>query len=282
MERIRRSRSCQTAGTPTIAFDAKGTLWVGYCEGGNQAPQAIAGFSAAKLAASGSPEADIVITTPNDVPHDCVAALAPDPDGGLWVGFQDAGVAKYTAEQLAQSGSPAPSIAITSSTFGIINDILLDPEGNLWVPAYGSNRVNKLSAAQLAASNANITPEISWHWSDGNNNGPDGLAWKPGASPQLWVAFYDGGYIGAFAPNTPTGEDPTAAVTLTGDTIYNGGPAQLTFDEQGNLWSAFYFSDQFAKIDSADLVTGDQEPSVLIGGDDISGAYGIRLNPPPQ
>lgn len=268
--------------TGAIAFDAKGTLWVGYCDGTDNAPQAVAAFSAEKLGQSGSPQADIVIETPNDPVLDCVAALYPDPDGGLWVGFLNGGVVKYSAEQLSTSGAPTPAIHLTTddNVFGNLADVLLDPYGNLWVAAYGSNAISMFTAAQITSSNPNITPTTRLGWLD--YIGPSGITISPGPTPQLWASFYEGGYLAAFDLGITTANDPPESVSIYSNIIYFGAPEQLTFDKQGNLWVALHDSSQFAKIDADDLVTGDQEPSVVIGGPDIHSAYGIRFNPPAE
>jgi sugar lactone lactonase YvrE len=269
-----------SAFTGAIAFDATGTLWVGYCRGPGLVPQAIAGFRPSKLAASGSPEADVVIQTPNSPDFDCVSALAPDPDGGLWVGFMDGGgFAKYSAEQLQTSGAPTPAVSVGSSALGTLGDLLFDADGNLWSAAYASNRISKFTPEQLDESNASLVPDSSWTWS--TKRGPVGLALSPGSGQTLWAAFYDSQNLAEFELGTAAGTDP-AEVASVDSSVFEGGPELLTFDEQGNLWVSLYDSNEIARIDADDLVTGTQSPSVVIGGSQIETAYALRFNPPAE
>jgi hypothetical protein len=268
-----------SAFTGAITFDASGTLWAGYCRGPGNAPQAIASFGPSKLEASGSPEADVVIQTPNSAEFDCVSALAVDPDGGLWVGFIDGGVAKYSAEQLEASGAPTPAISLGSSAFLTLGDLLFDSDGNLWSAAYGANRISKFTPEQLEDSNPSLDPDSSWTWS--TQRGPVGLALAPGAGQTIWAAFYDSQNLAEFDLATAAGTDP-AEETSIDSSVFEGGPELLTFDEQGNLWVSLYSSDEITRVDADDLVTGTQTPSVVIGGSRIRTAYALRFNPPAE
>jgi hypothetical protein len=261
-----------------IAFDASGTLWAGYCKGLSESPQAFAAFAPDQLASSGTPTAKVVIETPVGAEFDCVSALAPAPDGGLWVGFVDGTIAKYTAEQLETSGAPTPAVSIGTKVTSILGDLLLDPNGNLWTAAYGSNRISKFLPEQLDETNPNVTPDVTWAF--GTAHGPVGLALSP-TTQTLWAAFYDARYVAEFDPGLASGTDPTETTTID-SSVFAGGPELLTFDEQGNLWVSLYDSDEFARIDAADLATGVQTPSVVIGGSQINTAYALRFNPPAE
>jgi sugar lactone lactonase YvrE len=195
------------------------------------------------------------------------------------VGFLTGGVIKYSAEQLETSSDSAPEVIIQGTALVDLGDLLFDADGNLWTAAYTSNRINRYSPEQLDESDPNLTPDFSWTWSTAR--GPVGLALRNGSTPTLWGTFYDTSELVEFELDTAAGTDPAEATTIT-STIFDGGPEQLTFDEQGNVWIGLYDANEFVRIDAADLVTGDQTPAAVIGGNRIKTAYGIRFNPPAE
>jgi len=117
------------AGPGGLAFDASGALWVG-----NYDNSTIVEFTAAQLAASGTPSPVVTlssvsasISSPNDV--------AFDSNGNLWVSNDGApSVVEFTPSQLTATGSPVPAATIGSASLGTDPDgLAFDASGALWV-----------------------------------------------------------------------------------------------------------------------------------------------------
>jgi sugar lactone lactonase YvrE len=105
-----------------IAFDAAGNLWVT-----NNGDETIAAFTAAQLAASGSPEPQIRLTTNHGTARIPVG-LAFDKDGSLWVVTADGGLEKFTTTQLAASGRPEPTVALQVSEHNVFWSVAFWPK----------------------------------------------------------------------------------------------------------------------------------------------------------
>lgn len=175
-----------------------------------------------------------------------------DAAGDLWVidgGTVSAGgtvkpaLYEFTPMQLAALGktnNPSPNVTINSAEFTFPQQAVFDANGNLWVSDNGSNAVFVFTPAQLAANNANATPNISIT-SNPAFNGPLGIAFD--ATGDLWIANNATTTIFEFkAANLPTS---TANVSLTPDvTLSDDGngsiqaPWALIFDSNGDLWSS--------------------------------------------
>jgi secreted PhoX family phosphatase len=94
-----------------IAFDANGNLWV--ANGGQANYSSVVEFSAAQLAASGSPAPNVTLT-PNAGSLNQPAGLAFDASGDLWVSNMGANtVVEFTPSQIASSGSPTPGVTVS-------------------------------------------------------------------------------------------------------------------------------------------------------------------------
>src|SRR5579864_1192441 len=97
-----------------------------------------------------------------------------DAAGNLWVidggtlatpgGTAKPALYQFTAAQLAALGTtanPSPNITINSVSFTFPQQAVFDANGNLFVSDNGSNAVFVLKAAQLMATNMNLTPDIT-------------------------------------------------------------------------------------------------------------------------
>jgi len=139
-----------------IAFTPFGDMWTGNCSGFFRAavPPEILRF---QLTATNSPAADVRITLPfPDNSYNCVIALTASAAGDVYVAMLDlrdstlSHVLRFAASQLTESGAPVPQATLSSSTyFGGIWDIVLDSTDNVYVAAYRSNVVARLSPNQL-------------------------------------------------------------------------------------------------------------------------------------
>jgi hypothetical protein len=264
-----------SSGATSLAFSATGDAWVGYCHS-TTLPQAVAKLAPTKLATSGAVSADVVIKLPStNATYDCASALAFDASGNLWVGTYKGNILRFDASALAVSGTPAPTITLTNTTyFNGILDLAFDNAGNLFVAPYLKPVVSRLSAAQLTASDSAVVPAVQLTMPAGA--GPGGLAL--GAGGDLWVSDYNhNNVIEIAAANLGTTQTPAPAVTLTGIP----GPEQLAFDGAGNLWVAAYNNSKVYAFAAGDLATGGAATplTTLSGGGALSSTFAIRFDP---
>jgi hypothetical protein len=264
--------------TVSLAFSSTNDAWIGTCKT-TQKPQVVGKFSPAKLAASGSPAADVEITLPStDATYDCASALVFDTSGNLWVGMYRGDILKFSASDLTATGTPTPAVTLTNTTYfdGLV-DLAFDTAGDLLVGAYYHPAVSVLSPAQLSASATAIIPSVSISLPAGAGIG--GLT--IGADGSVWVADYTHSSVMKFnASDFAATGAPTPSVTLTG----LGGPEQMAFDNAGNLWVAAFDTSKVYGIAAADLATsGAPTPiATFTGGGSLSETYGVRFSPAAQ
>jgi DNA-binding beta-propeller fold protein YncE len=142
-------------GAKVVAFDATGNLWVSVVAGNK-----VVMFSAAKIAAGGTPTADLERTGINSP-----QGLAFDSAGNLWVAAQDdETVTRIDSAHLTATGVGG-DLAITAQTpspvIGTLRPIGLafDAAGSLWVNYDGT--IASIPAADQAGTGAKtITPAI--------------------------------------------------------------------------------------------------------------------------
>ena len=108
------SSSSSIDGPDGQVFDANGDLWVA-----NNAGNTVVEFTAAQLAATGSPTPNVTISSDGSGSgvFSGPAGLAFDSSGDLWVANNNVStLVEYTPSQLAVSGSPTPAAAPSSTT----------------------------------------------------------------------------------------------------------------------------------------------------------------------
>jgi sugar lactone lactonase YvrE len=136
-----------------VAFDAMGNLWVSVVAAGK-----VVMFSAAKIAAGGSPAPDVERTG-----LDSPQGLAFDSAGNLWVAAEDdEAVVRIDAAHLAADGAGG-DLAVTARTPSLDTlrpvSLAFDAAGSLWVNYDGT--IASITAAEQTGTGAKtITPAI--------------------------------------------------------------------------------------------------------------------------
>lgn len=203
----------------SIAFDADGTLWIADSDNG------LLGFTAAQLAAGGTgvtPAVTIVDTiTNNPGPY----AIAFDASGSAWVvEDNNSNIVKYSASQLATSGTPTPTVRLSDGSLANPGTIAFDGHGNLWFGNEDDSEIGAFTPAQLAASGS-PTATITIAYTGQTN----GIAFDRSGS--LWVADYGNDVLLKYtAAQLATSGAPAPAVTLT-NALQIHVPQQIAFDQ---------------------------------------------------
>jgi sugar lactone lactonase YvrE len=184
-----------------MVFDASGTLWVADFNKG------LVGFSAAQVAAGGIDilSAFSIQDTTLDSPG--MQGIAIDGAGNVWVTeVNTSQVVEFSAAQLAQSGTIAPAVRLTS-TFVNPSALAFDAHGNLWVTNENGFSIVMFTPAQLVASGA-PAPTVKI-----DMRAPSGLAFDN--SGDLWVSAKDDNEVHEYTPaQLLTTATPVPAVVL--------------------------------------------------------------------
>jgi sugar lactone lactonase YvrE len=145
-----------------LAIDSRNNLWVGI------PGDVIEEFAAADVAGTGllaiSPVVQIATAAPNG---QNLAAMAFDRYGNLWAAYRSLSMSgggtiyEFAETALAQSGSPSPTLMLTSASMLNPLELAFDASGNLWVSDddIGTNAPNiiRFDAAQLAGTGTSST-----------------------------------------------------------------------------------------------------------------------------
>ena len=95
-----------------------------------------------------------------------------DKDGDLWVaGACSDTVVKFAQSQLISSGSPTPSITLSSAIFGDDepSGVAFDSKGDLVVTTFEDGTIAKFTSKQLKASGAPV-PKVEVTGAENDNN----------------------------------------------------------------------------------------------------------------
>jgi sugar lactone lactonase YvrE len=152
------SNGTSLAGPAYLAIDKAGDLWVSVY-GTNQIEE----FTAAQLVTSGSPTPAVTLSSDGAGSITVPNGLAFDLSGSLWVASSNNELIKFTAAQLAASGSPVPAVTLSAdgtSSAQLDEPVQLgfDSAGTLWV-AQGNampGAVAGFTASQLAATGSPV------------------------------------------------------------------------------------------------------------------------------
>jgi streptogramin lyase len=140
-----------------LAFDHSGNLWV--ASAGNQ--PAVLRYNANRLNRPGPPDATVVAMSAPPV-VDALrgpAGMAFDRDGNLWVGYFGPNViARLTPNDLRISGEVTPEIQLGFSVGVLLEGIVFDESGALWLPGE-SGQVFRVAPQQLQKTGL-VTPQV--------------------------------------------------------------------------------------------------------------------------
>lgn len=140
--------SINTGVNPSsLAFDVAGNLWVASIQANK-----IFSYNRVQQQTANVAEPDIVIST-NGTALQHPSGLAFDAAGNLWVAsLTQARIDAFTPAQLAVSGSPDPTVSITSNDNSIDEPVALafDTDGSLWVMDGANGQLSKFPRSALA------------------------------------------------------------------------------------------------------------------------------------
>jgi ligand-binding sensor domain-containing protein len=139
-----------------VTFDKVGNAWVA-----SEYNDKIAEFSASQLTVGGPQSPAVLLSDDGSGSLNEPGEIAFDREGNLWVPNQAADtVVEYAKAQLASSGSPTPTVTLSSAVFDGPWGAVFDSGDNLVVMNYDSGTIAKFTPKQLKASGAPI-PKVS-------------------------------------------------------------------------------------------------------------------------
>jgi hypothetical protein len=158
-----------------LAFDGSGNLWV-------VGTGSLVEYSSSQLTGSGTPTPAISIGDDGSQSLNSPLGMAIDASGGIWVANGNSPpftLVKFSASQLAASGTPTPAVTLTASGSSIDEPggLAFDASGNLWLSNLtGASPLVEFAASQLVASGS-PTPTITV--TSSSLSRPWGLAFNP-------------------------------------------------------------------------------------------------------
>lgn len=238
----------------------------------------IKSFSAAALAASGSPSASAHFAAPTGA-----RSLAFDADGNLWFTHAE-GISMLAMRDLGTSGAPT-SVALTGagaagSGLPGAKGLAFDAGGNLWV-AYGAdNKVACFLKSQLADSGR---PVPNRQISGADLQAPDAIAFD--AEGNLWVTSAEGPAILKYSASrltaTYAGLADISIKTLSAPPVIvpYPDPQALAFDGDKNLWVS-YGGSTLVRLTPAERAASDSAltPSVVVDVGVLALAEGLAFD----
>jgi len=251
------------SATVTVQYElipSSNALWMSRSNG----PSEILSYAQGDLGASGASAGSSAV----GVMFPSVSGVAFDLDGNLWFASPSGTLARLPAAVLAGSGPVVPDIEITGEALrgGVPGPqyLAFDAGSNLWVGVTFSDKVLRYDADSLNETGG-PTPAVEL---GGAGLGPTGIAFD--ADGNLWIAAadrvvrYDAARLDASSSTPP--DRIIEALTPPPVISTLGSPSGLAFDEDGNLWVAYFGSNAIAKITPAELQgTGEVQitPSVM-------------------
>src|SRR5438309_1442945 len=183
-------------------------------------PSAILRLDPTQLTDTGQRVPAPIVTTPS-AGLTPLAGVAFDGAGSLWVSDNQFHVIyRYTAAQLAVSGSPPPAFVLTAAD-SLVNPtgIAFDAAGNLWVANNGRSNLLAFTPAQLAGTGP-LEPSVVIHSNAASLSIPLGLAFEEDGS--LWVVGGTGVLV-KFAPaslGTTGAPVPSVRLRISGRVLF--------------------------------------------------------------
>lgn len=257
----------------SVAFDSAGTLWVA-----SQDDSLLLAFVPETDAGSGFTTPTVIIEqTSRSISGP--TGIAFDSDGSLWVAnFASATIVRFTRAQLAQSGSPIPSVIITGIEHP--TGLAFDATGSLWVSDILANTVSRYQRGQLLASGEKA-PATVLSATGASLVHPSGIAFD--AANNMWIANTGNESVTAFRPpQRETSGAPEPFVTLRSSETSLGVPSGLAFDTEGSLWIVGG-SGVVTKFTLASIAgSGRAEPSLQISLADHVLLWSVAFWPKPS
>ena len=226
----------------------------------------IKAYSAAKLEATGSPEADNTLKTPAGP-----KGMAFDPWGNLWFSSAE-GVFMYAMEDLAKADAEyrvkLTGAGVMGGGIPGAGPLAFDDDSCLWIGQIASDKIVKLTRNQLAVTGQPV-PAISL--SGTSLNGVLAIAFD--AEGNLWSTNADDQVVmfakARLAASTTAAAD-VAIVHMSGPPVIGtySAPQNLAFDAQGNLWIGFFAGNDLVKLPKSlqTASTTIQPPEVSLKG----------------
>lgn len=221
----------------------------------------------------------------SQTPKQLIITPSGDPEGvcfdkssDLWVTDDSEEILEFTPSQLKTLGTgpnPTAAVKITSSSFKLITGCTFDKHGNLWLADDFNNSVDEISAAQLKAGSASITPAVIITVTTGMSGANPGFVTFDKAG-NLWIdGRGDEKLLEFSAAQLTSGGDKTAAVILGGGgSLFN--PGQLAFDGPGNLWVSSFVDNTVVMFPKSQIgQSNNNAPAVTISSSSLVGPYGL-------
>ncbi|MCL6527258.1 MAG: hypothetical protein K6T57_10290 [Thermaceae bacterium] len=211
-------------GPARLAFDGAGNLWVSV-----PCANKVVRISAAQLSASGSVTPGVEITGLSGP-----EGLAFDSAGNLWIANAGADrVVKFNASRLGTNTS-GPDLTLQSQTPSPVintldaNLLAFDASGNLWVMAFGSNVLYRLTSSNQGGSgNQTLTPSIQV--SVPVSAVLEGMAFDEGGG--LWITYSAGKFArlssSQLGTSSTSGSPTTPERIITSASIGSAGGLAL-------------------------------------------------------
>jgi ligand-binding sensor domain-containing protein len=158
----------------SMAFDAKGDLWVG-----SVTDSSIVAYSPSQLRAGGELVPTYAITSVPGI--SAPLALAFDAAGDLWVGDDLGPISEFVPSQLASIGSPKPAVVLTMPPNAASYGLAFDNSGDLWVSDFQNSQLLEYTPSELTAT-GKPTPAAIIKSNGSSIKQPGGLAFSPHAS----------------------------------------------------------------------------------------------------
>lgn len=204
-----------------------------------------------------------------------------DPSHNLWVTTIDQQLLEFSSKSLKKLPHvPSPVATISSSSFKEVNGCTFDQQGDLWLADAANDSLDEVSATQLKAGTASITPpviitdsvdkstlEVSFVTFDKQGN-----LWTD-ARGSTQLAMYS-------AAQLSSGGDKPASVILGGGGSLVADSGQIGFDPNGNLWVSEYDDNAVTMFPKSSLgASNNDSPSVvLINPDYFEGQWGLAFH----
>ena len=251
-----------------MAYDDFGNLWT--VDGAGQ----IHMFSWERLAATDiDPDQSISVGNPWSITFDA--------DSNLWC-TTSSSVLRFSREDI-YSGSPAPDVTLTSSSFDGLKGLAFDNSGNLWLANENDDNLLMIRESDLSGS-GEITPEILL-----TCQSLPPVVTTLSAPYSLAFDRNNNLFVGYFGPNVIVRLDPserkeTATITppvqikLSTSVLID----HMAFDEQMHLWLPLG-EGAFGRVNNSNLSSaGLKVPDIFITSNDLKYGSGMAIYVAPE